>query len=281
VVNITDNESFPPQGRSSSNNSGGGGGGGLPPEAYEKPKGPHQVLINNGAYYTNSPLVTLTLIGGSNTKRMAIAENKNFEGINYSGQIPYQTSYQWNLCPNNKDCPEKEYTVYVKFYTSWGQSSEVVSDSIIYKKQAPILQTLIITKSTSSELSIPQPPNESSAPTSASTQTPPSSGILERSTNNLSNISETVLQNLKLTRNLKYGDRNDEVRYLQIFLKSQGPDIYPEGIVSGWFGPLTQKAVERFQEKYKEDILKPLNLDRPTGIVGSRTRTKINELVGR
>lgn len=80
---------------------------------------------------------------------------------------------------------------------------------------------------------------------------------------------------------LKYGQRGDDVRYLQIFLKTQGPEIYPEGIVSGWFGPLTEKAIISFQEKYTEDILSPWELTSGTGFVGETTRAKINELLGR
>jgi hypothetical protein len=39
------------------------------------------------------------------------------------------------------------------------------------------------------------------------------------------------------TRMLKYGDRNQDVVALQSCLKNKYPAIYPEGIISGWFGP--------------------------------------------
>ena len=85
----------------------------------------------------------------------------------------------------------------------------------------------------------------------------------------------------RFERNLYFGMRNDfEVNCLQEFLKAQGPEIYPEGLVTGNFLSLTQQAVIRFQEKYNSEILKPLGLERGTGYVGSATRTKINQLLG-
>jgi hypothetical protein len=79
---------------------------------------------------------------------------------------------------------------------------------------------------------------------------------------------------------LFYGIRNDDrVICLQEFLKYQGSEIYPEGIVSGNFLSLTKAAVIRFQEKYTSEILSPFELERGTGFVGEKTRTKINELL--
>jgi len=49
---------------------------------------------------------------------------------------------------------------------------------------------------------------------------------------------------------ITYGTVSEAVRALQQFLKNQGADIYPEGLVTGRFGPLTRAAVQRFQEKY-------------------------------
>ncbi len=61
-----------------------------------------------------------------------------------------------------------------------------------------------------------------------------------------------------------------DVKCLQQFLKKQGQDIYPEGIITGNFGVLTKAAVIRFQSKY--------NISQ-TGFVGILTRTKINQLM--
>lgn len=72
---------------------------------------------------------------------------------------------------------------------------------------------------------------------------------------------------------------NNEVRCLQQFLKSQGADIYPEGLVTGYFGNLTRAAVIKFQEKYASEILVPLGLSRGTGFVGPSTRAKINQML--
>ena len=80
--------------------------------------------------------------------------------------------------------------------------------------------------------------------------------------------------------NLYYGMMNNsEVRCLQEFLKSQGPEIYPEGLVTGNFLFLTKAAVIRFQEKYASKILAPIGLEKGTGFVGERTRAKINAMI--
>jgi len=84
----------------------------------------------------------------------------------------------------------------------------------------------------------------------------------------------------KFEENLFYGLRNDaRVRCLQEFLKNQGSEIYPEGLVTGNFLTLTKAAVIRFQEKYAEEILTPLELERGTGFVGEMTRAKINQML--
>lgn len=75
--------------------------------------------------------------------------------------------------------------------------------------------------------------------------------------------------NIRFTKILQRGIKDDEVKILQEFLK-QSPDIYPEGLVTGYFGPLTEAAVKRFQKKYGIETI---------GIVGPKTRAKINELI--
>ncbi|OGZ27123.1 MAG: hypothetical protein A2365_00435 [Candidatus Nealsonbacteria bacterium RIFOXYB1_FULL_40_15] len=76
---------------------------------------------------------------------------------------------------------------------------------------------------------------------------------------------------------VRFGQSGEEVKCLQQFLKNQG--VYPEGLTTGYFGPLTKKAVARFQEKYAAEILTPLGLVSGTGFVGPNTKAKIRELM--
>ena len=79
-------------------------------------------------------------------------------------------------------------------------------------------------------------------------------------------------------RILEVGSRGDDVKELQTFLREEGS--YPNGRVTGYFGPLTKKAVQRFQNKYRAEILTPNGFKSATGMVGSATRKKINDLLG-
>lgn len=62
-------------------------------------------------------------------------------------------------------------------------------------------------------------------------------------------------------------------------LLASDPAIYPEGKVTGYFGPLTRRAVERFQTKYGL-----VSSGSPTitgyGLVGPKTRAKLVEVFG-
>lgn len=80
-----------------------------------------------------------------------------------------------------------------------------------------------------------------------------------------------------LTLNLSSGASGDEVELLQTWL-AKDATVYPEGLITGWFGPLTKQAVIRFQEKYAAEILTPLGLTEGNGFVGEKTRAKLNEL---
>jgi len=72
----------------------------------------------------------------------------------------------------------------------------------------------------------------------------------------------------EFTQTLQAGMTGDGVKKLQEFLK-QFPDIYPEGLVTGYFGQLTEAAIKRFQDKQGIEVV---------GIVGPKTRAKLNEL---
>jgi hypothetical protein len=75
------------------------------------------------------------------------------------------------------------------------------------------------------------------------------------------------------TSNLSSGSSGNEVEALQRFL-AKDPAVYPEGLITGFYGSLTQAAVQRFQEKY--GIAK--SGDPGYGCVGPRTREKLNSL---
>ncbi|MDP2967298.1 MAG: peptidoglycan-binding domain-containing protein [bacterium] len=94
----------------------------------------------------------------------------------------------------------------------------------------------------------------------------------------IGNSSYTTCFEIK--NNLYFGIRdNQEVSCLQEFLKSQGPAIYPEALVTGNFLSLTRQAVIRFQEKHATEILAPLGLQKGTGYVGPATRAKIDQFL--
>jgi len=84
-------------------------------------------------------------------------------------------------------------------------------------------------------------------------------------------------------RDLRQGDRGEDVRNLQKVLNTSpettltnaGPGA--PGAETDYLGPLTFAAVIKFQEKYAEEILFPIQLVQGTGFVGPMTRKKLNE----
>jgi hypothetical protein len=116
-----------------------GGGGGMPTEAYNSPASPSggfSVFIQDNAQYTNSRAVILKLNGGPDAQRMAISNSADFYAAQ---QEPYQTAKTWTLTEN-----DGLKTVYVRFYTQYGQSSQVVSDTIVFDTTAPEIKITTI-----------------------------------------------------------------------------------------------------------------------------------------
>lgn len=83
---------------------------------------------------------------------------------------------------------------------------------------------------------------------------------------------------LNLTVNLQRGSSGSQVTALQTALKTD-VSVYPEGIVSGFFGALTEKAVQRFQAKYGI-VSSGTPATTGYGRVGPKTRAKLNEVFG-
>lgn len=78
------------------------------------------------------------------------------------------------------------------------------------------------------------------------------------------------------TKRLVQGSQSGDVTRLQTLLASD-PTIYPEGKVTGYFGPLTRKAVQNFQVKYK--IAAP-GVE-GYGDVGPMTRAALQKVFGK
>lgn len=85
------------------------------------------------------------------------------------------------------------------------------------------------------------------------------------------------------TRTLFLGMSGSDVRELQVLLNQDvetrialsGPGS--PGLETAYFGPLTERAVIKYQEKYRSTILVPLNLSRGTGYVGPSTLAHLSE----
>jgi peptidoglycan hydrolase-like protein with peptidoglycan-binding domain len=82
-------------------------------------------------------------------------------------------------------------------------------------------------------------------------------------------LTSSALAYYPIQSQLDFGETNADVTNLQTFFKDN-PAIYPEGIVSGYFGSLTRSSVQRFQAQYGLDQV---------GRVGPMTQSKINSLI--
>lgn len=80
--------------------------------------------------------------------------------------------------------------------------------------------------------------------------------------------SQVGTQISTLITTLKQGDSGENVKTLQALLAAD-PTIFPEQLITGFFGRLTSEAVKRFQRKNGIETL---------GFVGPRTLKKLNEL---
>ncbi len=71
---------------------------------------------------------------------------------------------------------------------------------------------------------------------------------------------------VQLTRDLARGMSGDDVKELQALLASD-PEIYPQGFITGFYGPLTEAAIARWQAKFGVE---------EGGRVGPQTRLALN-----
>jgi len=84
-------------------------------------------------------------------------------------------------------------------------------------------------------------------------------------------VVKTTQQEIRgfIKSDLRPGVTSDEVKSIQEVLASD-PSIYPRGLVTGYFGPLTGEALKKFQEKF--------NLE-ATGEMNEETKEAMNALL--
>jgi len=83
---------------------------------------------------------------------------------------------------------------------------------------------------------------------------------------------DLILYPYSWSNNLTIGDKGERVKALQKILINEG-FWNSEVEATDYFGPITKAAVMRFQQRHAEQILKPLGLEKATGLVGPSTRS--------
>ena len=82
--------------------------------------------------------------------------------------------------------------------------------------------------------------------------------------------TQTAVEFNAFLTSLSLGSRGDAVTALQALLAAN-PTIYPEGLITGYFGKATERALKRLQKENGLDQV---------GFVGPRTRQLLNRLLG-
>lgn len=108
-------------------------------------------------------------------------------------------------------------------------------------------------------------------------------GYFDKSLTNIQTKHHTTLLPHNWENELERKDRGVDVLKLQAALKNEG--LYPPPgksldscPVSGYFGACTELAVTEFQEKYSSEVLEPFGFEEGTGILGKKTREKLNSI---
>ncbi len=95
---------------------------------------------------------------------------------------------------------------------------------------------------------------------------------ISASKTNSSSITKIISPRKKFSKILVFGVKSDDVSALQEFLYKNG--YYPEGLITGYMGALTTKAVKKFQEAMGIAKFGQAGY----GNVGPATRAKLNSL---
>ncbi len=215
-----------------------GGGGGTLPGTFDKPSGPFSVVINSGSAVTKTREIALELQAGSNVKSMTISSQK--ADLSDAALVDYKPTTTWDLC---------------------SKLGGLVKSSDIECKEG--LYTVYVRFYTRHGQ-----PSETYSDTIEYRK----SGVAA------TGLPQTTSVNLFI-RGLSLGSTGEDVKVLQKILNSLGFVITSSGVGSPgnettYFGSLTEKAVQKFQEAHS--IASP-NIA-GYGRVGPKTSARLQEL---
>ena len=180
----------------------------LPPVA---PEGGFSACVADNKQSVTNQIVTLNLFGGS-AVRVAIS---NYSDFRFASQIPFGSTLDWDICEGKDGCTEGINTIYTKFFTQYGYSSETVVCEIDYRGN--------------------------NAEKTQDVEEPVIVG--DESQDNI----------LALISSVKFGERNEKVKQLQLILKNKGFFQYPT--VTGYYGSITRQAIIDYLISIKKDGL--------------------------
>jgi hypothetical protein len=227
------------------------------------------IVVNSGAALTTSANVTLAL-GATSATQMMISNDSSFVGASWE---TYATSKSWTLTTGNGS-----KTVYAKFRDSALNVSAVVSDAITYSPEASSQTANTPATTGIAGLNLPYA-NPTTASETAANKTALISYIISLLQAKQTATTVSGLPNgFQFTTTLKQGITGNDIKYLQLFLNSDSSTaIGNSGKETSYFGAMTKIAVGKFQLKYG---LVAGTSDSGYGIVGPKTRAKINSLLG-
>jgi len=180
----------------------------LPPVA---PEGGFSACVADNKQSVVNRIVTLNLFGGS-AVRVAIS---NYSDFRFASQIPFGPTLDWDICEGKDACTESINTIYTKFFTQYGYSSETVVCEIDYRgKNAEKIQDV--------------------------------EGPLVVGDESQDNI-------LSLISSVKFGEINEKVKQLQLILKNNG--FFQYSTATGYYGYITRQAVIDYLISIKKDGL--------------------------
>lgn len=100
-------------------------------------------------------------------------------------------------------------------------------------------------------------------------------------------VSGNAVLSSEFGKGLHYGVRHADVVFLQKILNADRETQIATtgqgspGNETDYFGPATKRAVVKFQEKHRDEVLTPWGLSRGTGFLGEKTRLKLKTLINK